>query len=56
MIRTLPNKWRGRVHVPDSHHMLIWVEHLLEDEHFWLVVAWIVLIITFAFFAPSPAY
>jgi len=52
----LSNKWTGLVHLPDRHDFVPWFEHLVQDEHFWLVVAWIILVLTFAFFATSPAY
>ena len=55
-MHTLPNKWTTHMHLPTRHNMLTWAEHLIEDRHFWIVVAWIILILAFAFFATAPAY
>ncbi len=52
----LSNKWIRLAHLPDRHGFVSWIEHLVQDEHFWLVVAWIILVLTLAFFATSPAY
>ena len=52
----LSNKWMRLAHLPDRHAFVPWVEHLAQDEHFWLVVAWIILVLTFAFFATAPVY
>jgi hypothetical protein len=49
-------KMLPHMHMPKGHNMLLWLEHMAEDEHFWVVVAWIVLILTFAFFATTPLY
>ncbi len=55
-MHALPNKRMRLAHLPGRHGFVPWVEHLVQDEHFWLVVAWIILVLTFAFFATSPVY
>lgn len=52
----LPDKWMRHIHLPSGHSVHLWMEHLFEDEHFWIAVAWIIVILTFAFFATAPAY
>ena len=52
----LSNKWMRLAHLPDRRGFVPWIEHLAQDEHFWLVVAWIILVLTFAFFATAPVY
>ncbi len=52
----LSNKWVGLVHLPHGRDFVPWIGHLIENEHFWTVLAWAILILTFMFFATVPAY
>ena len=47
---------RRHLYLPHKPDMHLWAEHLLEDERFAWLLAWIVLLLTLAFFAIAPAY
>ncbi len=39
-----------------GHDLPLWTEHLLEDPRFAYLLAWIVFLLTLAFFAAAPAF
>jgi len=52
----LSNRWSRFVHLSGRGGLVPLFEHLVEDEHFWIVVAWVVLVLTLVFFATAPLY